>query len=63
MPTAWPAWPWLSSMTMFSSDYPHSATIWPNSRAVAAKMIDGLKPEDARKTLSENAARVFGFSV
>ena len=25
--------PYLSSMTMFSSDYPHSATIWPNSRA------------------------------
>lgn len=55
--------PYLSSMTMFSSDYPHSATIWPHSRQVAAKMIDGMKEEDARKTLSENAARVFGFSI
>jgi predicted TIM-barrel fold metal-dependent hydrolase len=55
--------PYLSSMTMFSSDYPHSATIWPNSRQVAAKMIDGMKPEDARKALSENAARVFGFEI
>jgi len=26
--------PYLSGMTMFSSDYPHSATIWPNSRQV-----------------------------
>jgi predicted TIM-barrel fold metal-dependent hydrolase len=56
-------WPWLSSMTMFSSDYPHSATIWPNSRKVASKMIEGLQPADVRKTLSENAARVFGFDI
>jgi predicted TIM-barrel fold metal-dependent hydrolase len=56
-------WPWLSSMTMFSSDYPHSATIWPHSRAVAAKMTVGMKDEDKRKVLSENAERVFGFSL
>lgn len=56
-------YPYLSSMTMFSSDYPHSATIWPNSRQVATRMIDGMKPEDARKALSENAIRVFGFSL
>jgi predicted TIM-barrel fold metal-dependent hydrolase len=55
--------PYLSSMTMFSSDYPHSATIWPHSRDVAIKMTNGMKPEDARKVLSENAARVFGFQV
>jgi predicted TIM-barrel fold metal-dependent hydrolase len=55
--------PYLSGMTMFSSDYPHSATIWPDSRKVAAKMVEGMKPEDARKALSENAARVFGFDV
>jgi predicted TIM-barrel fold metal-dependent hydrolase len=56
-------YPYLSSMTMFSSDYPHSATIWPNSRKVAIKMVDGMKPADARKALSENAARVFGFDI
>jgi predicted TIM-barrel fold metal-dependent hydrolase len=56
-------YPWLSSMTMFSSDYPHSATIWPNSRQVANKMITGMNPADARKALSDNAVRVFGFSV
>jgi predicted TIM-barrel fold metal-dependent hydrolase len=50
-------------MTMFSSDYPHSATIWPNSRQVANKMIDGMKPEDARKALCENAVRVFGLRL
>jgi predicted TIM-barrel fold metal-dependent hydrolase len=55
--------PYLSGMTMFSSDYPHSATIWPNSRQVANKMIDGMKPEDARKALCENAVRVFGFNL
>jgi predicted TIM-barrel fold metal-dependent hydrolase len=55
--------PYLSGMTMFSSDYPHSATIWPNSRQVANKMIDGMRPEDARKALCENAVRVFGFNL
>ena len=48
---------------MYASDYPHSATIWPNSRQVANKMIDGMKPEDARKALCENAVRVFGFNL
>jgi predicted TIM-barrel fold metal-dependent hydrolase len=56
-------YPYLSSMTMFSSDYPHSATIWPDSRKVAAKMVAGMKPEDARKALCDNAVRVFGFEV
>lgn len=56
-------YPYLSGMTMFSSDYPHSATIWPHSRDVAAKMTKGMKAEDARKALSTNAARVFGFDV
>ena len=55
--------PYLSGMTMFSSDYPHSATIWPNSRSVAIQMTKGMKPEDARKALSENAVRVFGFDI
>jgi predicted TIM-barrel fold metal-dependent hydrolase len=55
-------YPFLANMTMFSSDYPHSATIWPNSRAVAEKMTKGMKPEDARKVLSDNACRVFGFT-
>jgi predicted TIM-barrel fold metal-dependent hydrolase len=55
--------PYLSSMRMFSSDYPHSATIWPNSRSVALQMTKGMKPEDARKALSYNAVRVFGFNI
>ncbi|PNU06530.1 amidohydrolase family protein [Novosphingobium guangzhouense] len=56
-------WPWLANMTMFSSDYPHSATIWPHSRDVALKMTADLTAQDTRTTLSENAARVFGFSI
>jgi predicted TIM-barrel fold metal-dependent hydrolase len=48
---------------LFSSDYPHSATIWPHSRQVAATMTRGMARADARKVLSENAARVFGFEI
>jgi predicted TIM-barrel fold metal-dependent hydrolase len=56
-------YPYLSSMALFSSDYPHSATLWPHSRKVAAKMTQGMAPADTRKVLSENAARVFGFEI
>ena len=56
-------YPYLAGMSMFSSDYPHSATIWPNSRQVAIKMAEGMKAEDARKAFGGNAARVFGFDI
>lgn len=55
--------PYMSDMSMFCSDYPHSVTTWPNSRKVAAETIKGMKEEDARKILSGNAARVFGFDI
>lgn len=56
-------YPLLADMTMFSSDYPHSATLWPNSRIVAAKMTKGMRAEDRVKVLNGNAARVFGFDI
>jgi predicted TIM-barrel fold metal-dependent hydrolase len=55
-----PDYPWLADTGMFSSDYPHSVTLWPNSRTVAEKLVDGLDLGAAEKVLAENAARVYG---
>jgi predicted TIM-barrel fold metal-dependent hydrolase len=54
-------YPWLTDSTMFSSDYPHSATIWPHSAEVAEKVTRSMTVEDRFKVLEGNARRVFGF--
>ena len=54
-------YPRLTSATMFSSDYPHSATIWPNSAKVAEQVTRNMTKEDRFMVLEGNAVRVFGF--
>ena len=54
-------YPALANATMFSSDYPHSATIWPNSAKVAERVTRNMTKEDRYKVLEGNAIRVFGF--
>jgi predicted TIM-barrel fold metal-dependent hydrolase len=52
-------YPRLVDTCMFSSDYPHSVTLWPKTREYAERLTKGL-PEDAKeKVLSGNAARVY----
>jgi hypothetical protein len=51
----------LVEMAMFSSDYPHSVTLWPNSRKHVAELTAGMDPVDAEKVLAGNAARVYGL--
>jgi predicted TIM-barrel fold metal-dependent hydrolase len=46
---------------MWSTDFPHPATSWPNSQAVVEKNFAGI-PEDERDLIvAGNAARVYGF--
>jgi predicted TIM-barrel fold metal-dependent hydrolase len=45
---------------MFSSDYPHSVTLWPNSRRHATTLTANLPPDVASKILAGNAARLYG---
>lgn len=54
-------YPGLADTCMFSSDYPHSVTLWPNTREYANKLTVGLDPVDAEKVLAGNAARVYGI--
>jgi predicted TIM-barrel fold metal-dependent hydrolase len=52
-------YPYLSKMTMFSTDYPHSATTWPNSRAVAEELTAGMTPEVKTAVLADNARKLY----
>ena len=45
---------------MFSTDYPHSVCLWPNSKKHVAELTAGLSAIDTEKILSGNAARVYG---
>ncbi len=49
----------------FETDYPHSDSTWPDTRAVVAKMLDGLSADEIYKVVRGNAIDLFdlqGFS-
>jgi predicted TIM-barrel fold metal-dependent hydrolase len=52
--------PWLADCAMYSTDYPHSVTLWPNSSEHVPKLTAGLGQAATEKILSGNAARVYG---
>jgi predicted TIM-barrel fold metal-dependent hydrolase len=54
-------YPRLADACMWSTDYPHSVTLWPNSHEHIARLTDGLSEADTAKVLSGNAARVYGI--
>ena len=55
-----PGYPWLADTAMWSSDYPHSVSAWPNSRKVLTELGSGLTTEQLEKIAHGNAARVYG---
>ncbi len=55
-----PQYPWMADAAMFSTDYPHSVCLWPNSRKHIAELTAELDPAATEKILSGNAARVYG---
>lgn len=46
---------------MWSSDYPHNDSTWPDSQQVIASLFKGVPESHKRKILAENAARLYGF--
>ena len=53
--------PRLADTCMFSTDYPHSVTLWPNTAKYVEELTAGMHDDDRRKVLSGNAERVYGF--
>ncbi len=44
---------------MWSSDYPHTDTTWPNSRQYIERSFEGVGAQERRKILADNAARLY----
>ncbi len=48
---------------MWSSDYPHRESSWPESQRILKKILGGVSEAEQRKITYENAVRVYGFTV
>jgi len=46
---------------MWSSDYPHPVSSWPNSQAIVDAMFADVSPHDRELVVSKNAARVWNL--
>ncbi|MAG33894.1 MAG: amidohydrolase [Deltaproteobacteria bacterium] len=55
-----PSFPWLADTALWSSDYPHSVSVWPNSRKVLTELGSALTTEQLGKIAAGNAERIFG---
>jgi predicted TIM-barrel fold metal-dependent hydrolase len=51
------------SASMYSTDYPHSTTLFPKSQEYIAKLTDGLDPDKKHAILAGNAVRVFNLAA
>jgi predicted TIM-barrel fold metal-dependent hydrolase len=49
---------WGAERILFSSDYPHTDTPWPESVAGMKKALTGFSASDQAKVMSENATRL-----
>jgi predicted TIM-barrel fold metal-dependent hydrolase len=48
---------------MWSTDFPHPASTWPNSRAVVEEMMTDIPAAEAQLIVAGNAARVYGLQA
>ena len=46
---------------MWSTDYPHPVTSWPNSRKIVEEQFDGIPADERERTPSGNAARIWSL--
>ncbi|MBM4406485.1 MAG: amidohydrolase [Chloroflexi bacterium] len=47
---------------MWSNDYPHADSIWPNSQAIIKREFTGVPERAKKKILAENCAKLYGFA-
>ncbi len=46
---------------MWSSDYPHNASTWPNSQETLAYLFDGVPEDERLRMVAGNAERIYGW--
>ena len=54
---------WGEDACMWSNDYPHANSTWPNSRKVIAEHLGHLTPETRTKVLSTNVSRLYNIAI
>jgi predicted TIM-barrel fold metal-dependent hydrolase len=54
---------WGEDACMWSNDYPHANSTWPNSRKVIAEHLGHLTPETRTKVLSTNVSRLYNIEI
>lgn len=54
---------WGADNAMWSNDYPHPNSTWPNSRAVIERDLGHLDPATRRKLVCDNVARLYGLPI
>jgi predicted TIM-barrel fold metal-dependent hydrolase len=54
---------WGEDNCMWSSDYPHGNSTWPNSHDVVARDLGALPAEKRAKLLRENVARLYNLDI
>jgi len=54
---------WGQDNCMWSNDFPHPASSWPNSREIIASTLGHLTPEVRDKVLRGNVAKLYNLSV
>ena len=55
--------PSLASAVLYSTDYPHSVTLWPNSDKLIPELTAGMDADSRQKVLAGNADRIFHFAT
>jgi predicted TIM-barrel fold metal-dependent hydrolase len=48
---------------MWGSDYPHTESTFPRSRAILTSILDGVAPRDVVRIVSTNAAELYKFDI
>ena len=48
---------------MWSTDYPHTGTDWPNSRVTLERNFRGLPYADVKKMVHDNAAKLYRIAL
>lgn len=48
---------------MWSSDYPHTVSTWPNSQEVVARDFQDVPDDERQKIVRDNAAQLYGFEL
>jgi predicted TIM-barrel fold metal-dependent hydrolase len=48
---------------MWSTDYPHSGTDWPNSRVTIERVFRGLPRDEVKRMLHDNCKALYGLDV